>query len=108
MILDDRLEKITQILDKNKAMDIQKFDLSQKEYIVDGVVVATAMANKHLYALLDFLKEELKPKEQFLHIDKSDEWIVIDLGDILVHLMSEEARSKYNLEEFLTEYQKAN
>ena len=100
MDLKNRLEKIKKILDTNKADDIKIFDLLDKEYIVDGVVIATALANKHLLALLDYLKKELKPDEEFLHVDSSDDWIVIDLGDILIHLMSEEARQKYHLEEF--------
>jgi len=50
------------------------------------------------------LKKELKPLgEVFLHIDESDDWVVVDLGDILIHLMTSEARQTYNMEEFLAE-----
>jgi ribosome-associated protein len=101
MNLESRLEKIKNILETNKAEDVENFDLTDKEYMVDGVVVATAFVDKHLFALLDFLKKELKASEEFLHIESSDEWIVIDLGDILVHLMTKQAREKYHLEKFL-------
>ncbi|MCF6206678.1 MAG: RsfS/YbeB/iojap family protein, partial [Sulfurovum sp.] len=55
-------------------------------------------------ALFDQLKETLKPKgETFMHADMSDEWIVADLGDILVHIMIPEYRQRYSLEQFLSE-----
>ena len=106
MSLDDRLQKIQDILSNNKAEDIQKFNLLDKEYMVDGVVVATAMVDRHLDALLNFLKKELKKSESFLHIEQSDSWIVVDMGDILVHLMDKNAREKYHLEEFLQEFKR--
>ena len=37
-------------------------------------------------ALLTFLKNDLKPEEEFLNTDIDGQWIVVDLGDILVHL----------------------
>ncbi len=99
-----RLETITNILDKNKAENIEVFDLVGKDYIVDFAIIATALNNKHTFALLDYLKKELKPQgEKFLGIDESDEWIVIDLGDILIHIMTPEYRTKYDIESFLSE-----
>ncbi|NLM99042.1 MAG: ribosome silencing factor, partial [Campylobacteraceae bacterium] len=45
--------------------------------------------------------------EEFLHIDPASEWVVVDLGDILIHLMTPEYRAKYNIEEFLADFEKA-
>jgi len=44
--------------------------------------------------------------ETFLGVDSSDDWTVIDLGDILIHLMSEEYRAKYQMDKFLEEIKK--
>ena len=104
----NRIEKIVKVLDDKKALDIETFDLKDKDYFVDAVVIATTMGQKHGYALLDELKKKLKPEEQFLFIDESDDWTVIDLGDILIHLMSEEYRAKYKLEEFLNSFERQN
>ena len=104
----NRIEKIVKILDDKKALDIETFDLKDKDYFVDAVVIATTMGQKHGYALLDELKKKLKPEENFLFIDESDDWTVIDLGDILIHLMSEEYRAKYKLEEFLNNFNRQN
>jgi nicotinate-nucleotide adenylyltransferase len=60
------------------------------------------MGERHGLSLLDILKTELKKhNENFLNIEIGSEWIVIDLTDILIHLLTPEFRIKYNLEEFL-------
>ena len=103
----DRIAKIKELLDEKKALDIMDYDLKNSDYFVDYVVVATTMADKHGQALLDHLKKNLKPLgEEFLGVDESDDWILIDLGDILIHLMSEEYRAKYQMDEFLKEINK--
>ncbi|NPA11458.1 MAG: ribosome silencing factor [Epsilonproteobacteria bacterium] len=107
--MNQRVEKIKELLDEKKALDIADYDLKDSEYFVDYVVVATTMADKHGYALLDYLKKTLKPLgEEFLGVDESEDWILIDLGDILIHLMSEEYRAKYQMDSFLKEINKDN
>ncbi|MDL0088575.1 ribosome silencing factor [Campylobacter gastrosuis] len=98
-----RVEQIVKILDEKKAESIEAFDMSDRDYIAKFVIIATAMAGRHAFALTDELKERLKPLgEQFLAIESSDDWVVVDLGDILIHIMSAEHRAKYNIEELLT------
>jgi ribosome silencing factor RsfS/YbeB/iojap len=106
--MEERIEKIVKILDNKKAVDIISFDTKNSDYFTDAVIIATTMGDKHGFALLNELKTKLKPQEQFLNIEESDDWIVIDLGDILIHLMSQNYREKYNLEEFLSQYNKVN
>jgi len=107
--MNKRIENIVKILDDKKAMDIESFDLKDKDYFVDAVVIATTMGQKHGFALLNELKDKLKPLgETFLFVEESDDWTVIDLGDILIHIMSEEYRAKYKIEEFLSKFDKQN
>jgi len=101
--MEKRIEKISASLDKNKAESIEVFDLRDQDYFVDQVVIATSLNPRHTEALLNYLKNDLKPEEEFLGTDISDEWIVADLGDILIHIMTPEYRVKYNMEEFLNE-----
>ncbi len=99
-----RLEKIEQVLNEKKAENIEIIDLTSKNYIVDYVVIATTLNPKHAFALLNYLKTDLKPfGEEFLRVDDNDEWTIIDLGDIFIHLISEKGREKYSIEEFLNE-----
>ena len=105
--MNTRIQNIKAILEDKKADDVEIFDLTSKDYLVDYVVIATTLNPKHANALLDYLKIDLKPKgEEFLRIDEDDNWTVIDLGDIFVHLMSEKYREKYNIEEFLESFAK--
>jgi ribosome-associated protein len=98
----ERIAKIKKLLEEKKALDVMEYDLRDKDYFVDYVIVATTMADKHAHALLDYLKKTLKPMgETFLGVDESNDWIAIDLGDILIHLMSEEYRAKYQMDKFL-------
>jgi len=100
--LQRRVDRIVDLLDQKKAEDIQVFDLHDKEYLTQAVIIATTLGDKHTLALLDYLKEDLKPAgETFVAVDEGEQWTVVDLGDIMVHLMVPEYRAKYNLEEFL-------
>jgi ribosome-associated protein len=100
--MQERIDKITQILDKNKAESIEVFDLKDKNYFVDYAVIASSLGAKHTLALLDYLKKGLKPDEVFNNVDESGDWIVIDLGDILIHIMTPQYRVKYDMESFLS------
>ncbi len=107
MTIDQRIENIVKILDEKKAEEIEVFNLDDANYIADHVVIANSMNLKHTQALYDHLKEGLKPLgEEFLHADITDEWVVADLGDILIHIMIPEYRQHYSLEEFLNELTK--
>lgn len=97
------LNAIRQIIEEKKGENIEVFNLKETDYFVDFVVIATALVDRHAMALLEELKKQLKLKgEKFFHIDEENpDWIVIDLGDIIIHLFTENQRKKFNLEEFL-------
>ena len=104
MNMDERVERIVAFLDSKKAEEIESFNLENVDYLAKRVIIANSLGSKHSASLATQLKVELKPLgEDFLHVDESDDWVVIDLGDILIHVMTSEARQIYSLEEFLTE-----
>ena len=99
-----RLATIVNFLSEKKAEDIETIDLKGKGYIVDSVIIATALNNKHSIALLNYLRETLKPLgEEFVRVEEDGEWSIIDMGDMLTHIMTQEHRDRYNIEEFLKE-----
>ena len=104
----ERLDFIIDLLNSKKAENIALFDLSDSGYITQYVIIATSLADKHSFALLDYLKSELKQRgEVFYGVDEeSGDWIIIDLGDIMVHIFTDNHRKKFNLEEFLSNYKK--
>ncbi len=103
--MNQRTEHIIKFLDEKKAENIEAFDMRDKEYFVDDVIIATTLGSKHGTSLADYLKKELKV-DGILDIEQSDEWSVIDMGDMLIHLMSPEYRAMYNIEEFLSQRDK--
>jgi len=100
--MQQRIEEITNSLDRNKAEGIEVFDLKDKNYFVDYAIIASSLGSKHTLALLDHLKKDIKPQETFNNVDESGDWVVIDLGDILIHIMTPEYRVKYDMESFLS------
>lgn len=107
--MEQRIKNIVDVLEFNKGEAIEVFDLSDKGYVVNQVVIATALNAKHSIALLDHLKKTLKPKgEEFIRTEEEDgEWIIADLGDIFIHIMTQSQRDKYSLEDFLKNFQPA-
>ena len=101
------VDKIVKFLDEKKLENIEVFDMRDKDYIVDSVVIATVLNDKHGFAVVDYLKPFLKQLgENSLMIEQSDNWNIVDTGDMLIHLMSSEYRAKYNIEEFLDSLEK--
>lgn len=106
--MEERIKRIVKILDEKKAEDIEAIDMRDREYIAKFVVIATTLHSRHAFSLADDLARQLKPAgEKFLGTEMSDDWCVIDLGDIIIHLMSANYRAKYDIEKFLAEL-KAN
>lgn len=104
-----RIEKIIAVLDNKKAENIEAIDLEGQDYISDVVVIATSLNEKHGHSLLNELKNELKPAgEEFVAVDDNGEWVVADLGDIIIHVMTQVYRDKYTLEVFLEELKSGN
>ena len=101
MEIEKRIANIIDVLDSNKAESIETFDLTEKNYFVDYAIIASSLGSRHTLALLDHLKKDLKPAEKFNFVDESGDWVVVDLGDILIHIMTSEYRIKYNIESFL-------
>ena len=101
---DMRVEKIVNLLDEKKAENIQVFDMRGSDYFVDDVIIATTLSDKHGFALADYLKPVLREVgEKSINLEQSEDWTIVDLGDMLIHLMSSDYRAKYNLEEFLSQ-----
>ncbi|MFD1704541.1 ribosome silencing factor [Methylopila henanensis] len=95
------LHLILDVLDDNKAEDTVVIDLRGKSALADEMVIATGRSNRHVGAIADKLVEELRTQghgkalvEGLPHCD----WVLIDAGDVIVHLFRPEVRSFYNLE----------
>lgn len=91
---------IEKLLNEKKAIDVKIVDLEGISIIADCFVVATGMNKKHIETLADYCEEALEEKgEQKLRREKSNEWILLDFGDLIIHIFDQEARAKYSLED---------
>ena len=89
-------------LEDIKAQDIAVFDTTNLTSIFDRVVIASASSNRQTRALAGNVREKVKENGfQVLSTEGEDtgEWVLVDLGDVVVHLMQPAIRQYYNLEE---------
>lgn len=87
-------------LDK-KAFDVRVLEIRELSSIADYLVLATGRSDKQAQAIADSVKQGLKKYGKALDIEglKEGNWIVIDYGDVIVHIFHEELRRYYNLDE---------
>jgi len=88
-------------LDDIKGRDIACLEVANITSITDYMVVATGTSSRHVNSLADEVQK--KVKEAGGHVLGSEgkgqsEWVLIDLGDVIVHVMQEESRKLYDLE----------
>jgi len=88
-------------LDDDKAEDIVVIDLAGKTSIADYMIVASGRSSRQVGAMAEHLREKLKvagaPAVGLEGMPQAD-WVLIDAGDVIVHLFRPEVRSFYNLE----------
>lgn len=90
---------VDSILDSMKAEEIVKVDLSQSSALYDYAFIATGTSDRHISAIGDKIKEAYKDLDLEIRVEgKGSGWVLIDTGDIIVHLFQEESRLYYNLE----------
>ncbi|MBV8777932.1 MAG: ribosome silencing factor [Alphaproteobacteria bacterium] len=95
----DLLGRIVQRLEDGKAEDIVTIDLAGKTLIADYMVIASGRSARQVTALTDHLLDMLPKKFRASVEGKAQgDWVLIDAGDVIVHLFRPEIRAHYNLE----------
>lgn len=101
----ERLALASKVLSDKKAEDIVILDLRELNYtLCDYFMIATAESDRQAQAIVDSLIEKLKEVEggrmgYSVEGYEVGQWILLDLGDIVLHVFSPEARAYYKLEE---------
>jgi len=95
------LPKILHSLEDNKAVDIKVLDVHKQTSITDYMIIASGRASRHVKAIAQNLMEDMKlvglPSINCTGLEHGD-WVLIDFGDFIVHIMQPETRQFYNLE----------
>ena len=95
------LEKVLASLDDSKAENIVSIDIQGKSTLGDHMVIASGRSNRHVAAVADHLLRVIKDAglgQARVEGLTSADWVLIDAGDIIVHVFRPEVREFYNLE----------
>lgn len=97
----DQLAIVLDSLDGSKAEDIVAIDVTGKTPLADHMVVASGRSHRHVGAVADHLLRDLKNggvKNVRVEGLNAADWVLIDAGDVIVHVFRPEVRQFYNLE----------
>lgn len=89
------------VLEDAKAQDIQIIDLSERSSFADYMVIASGASSRQVKSMADRLVQRAKAQgSPPLGVEGADdaEWVLVDLADVIVHVMQPQTRAFYNLE----------
>ena len=95
------LEIVEATLDDDKAQDVRTIALEGKSTIADYMVIATGTSQRQVSAMAEHLLEKLKAAGQkgvSVEGRSQGDWVLIDAGEVVLHLFRPEVRAFYNLE----------
>ncbi len=95
------LDVVAKSLDDDKAEDIAVIDLEGKSSIADFMVIASGRSQRHVGAIAEHLITMLKRDSKYLATTEGRrqcDWVLVDAGDVIVHIFRPEVRAFYNLE----------
>jgi len=93
---------VVEALEDVKGRDIVVFNVGRLSAFFERVVIASGDSNRQVISLADSVQDRLRAMGERVHGvegQASGEWVLVDLGDIVVHVMHPAVRSYYNLEE---------
>ncbi|MCK4358059.1 MAG: ribosome silencing factor [Candidatus Cloacimonetes bacterium] len=109
-----KLEIITQLAKEKKAEDIISLDVEDVSSLTDKIIICSGDGTIHTRAIGKYIMEETKKMYMIMHHQEGIQngiWILLDFGDIVMHIFDRTARDFYKLEELwreLTEKVKSN
>ncbi|HOM02956.1 MAG TPA: ribosome silencing factor [Acetivibrio sp.] len=94
-------EKIVGILEEKKAKDLNTIDIRDISVLADYFIICSGTSTTHIKTLADEVEEKMQEAGvELLHKEgyNSARWILLDYGDVVLHIFHEEDRGFYNLE----------
>lgn len=100
------LQKILKTLDDKKGIDIRHMEIKDITTIADYFVIASGTSSTHIKSLADNVEYELKKESIYPNKIEGYEtgtWILMDYGDVVIHIFTEQERENYKIEELWEE-----
>jgi ribosome-associated protein len=95
------LDKLLKSLEDIQATDIKVIDVHKQTTVTDYMIIASGRAARHVKAIAQKVMEDMKAAGLYsMSISglENGDWVLVDLGDFIVHIMQAESRTFYNLE----------
>lgn len=95
------LDRVRISLDEDKAEDIVVIDLEGRSSLADALVIATGRSSRHVAAIAEHLARRLKDAgygTRPINGAQQGDWVLVDAGDVIVHVFRSEVRDYYDLE----------
>lgn len=94
-------ELVLNILEEHSAQDTIQIDIKGKSSVADMMIVTCGRSNRHVGALADYVIKTLKENDiRPLGVEgqTGNDWVLVDIGDVILHIFRPEVRAFYNLE----------
>lgn len=101
MQAEQMIKLVEKALEDNKARDLLTLDVRGKSSVTDYMVIASGSSNRHVRSSAEAVVVAAKEAGEIpLGVEGADsgEWVLVDLGDVIVHVMQPAVRSFYDLE----------
>ena len=99
---DDLKRLVLEILEDMKAQSVKVLDVRQLTDVTDVMIIASGTSDRHVKAMASQVRDRVAETARLRPIgvegDSEGDWVLIDLGDVVVHLMRPETREYYDLE----------
>ena len=95
------LKMLDTVLDDHKGQNITVLDVEGKTSVTDFMVLVTATSERHAKSLAGYVVEKVKENGSLplgVEGEQGSDWVLVDLGDVIVHVMTAKAREFYELE----------
>ena len=92
--------KIVDVLEEHSAQDILSINTRGRSSVADVMLIASGRSNRHVAALADYVKQDLKDAGHNPGMEGAEraDWVLVDAGDVVLHIFRPEVRVFYNLE----------
>ena len=95
-------KEVERILSEHKGLNVKKIDLKNKSSIADFMIICSGTSSRHVISLSNHLLKSLKKKSlKTLNVEgkSNGDWVLVDAGDIIIHLFKSEVRDYYSLDQ---------
>jgi len=101
MNLDEQVKVVVDVIDELKGEEVVTLNVLEQSVDMEAIIVATGRSTQHVRSIANNIKIEAKRLNMMIlgtEGSEFSEWVLIDLGEVIVHIMTEKTRAFYKLE----------